>query len=507
MKRTDIKIKQNPTNPSDKSVPAKQPLANVELKKNKKPVESSLDVERKKKLVEEQLAQFQNNQQTDETGKASEAGAEATIPEPLVIAQAQLPEESSDAPSGGVAGGAEEAGTLSGLVGPVSFVPGILGAVGLAGVAVASSGSSGQPPAPLPAPVRGEVIDGYLSGATVFIDENENGLLDANELRTLTNSQGAFTLPGGRTGPLVSIGGTDIATGLPFNGVLKAPAGATVITPLTTLMDLLLNANQTLTIEQAQSQVLAALGIRVDGQTLNLLTFDPVESATAPNSSESAQSLALSIQKAGVLVATLVTNITNAVAQATGEGASLANISSGVFDLLSQQLQAGGLSSSNVANVVEGVTAAILNNPAAVAGNFSNEAAANVFRNLAINAREETQALANQLNELSTLDDISNAQKDVLTNDKFTLQLLHFADAEAGLLASQTASRMAALVDRFDNQFSNTLILAGGDNFLPGPFLAAGTDPSLIAVLNQVTGSTFAPTATVPIAAADIAIH
>lgn len=63
----------------------------------------------------------------------------------------------------------------------------------------------------------------------------------------------------------------------------------------------------------------------------------------------------------------------------------------------------------------------------------------------------------------------------------FTLQLLHFADAEAGLLAGDTAPLLAALVDAFEDDYANTLILAGGDNFLPGPFLAAGTDASVAA--------------------------
>ncbi len=67
----------------------------------------------------------------------------------------------------------------------------------------------------------------------------------------------------------------------------------------------------------------------------------------------------------------------------------------------------------------------------------------------------------------------------------YTLQLLHFADGEAGLLASITAPYLAALVDAFDDDYSNTLILAGGDNYIPGPFLAAGTDPSVIAVAGR----------------------
>lgn len=79
----------------------------------------------------------------------------------------------------------------------------------------------------------------------------------------------------------------------------------------------------------------------------------------------------------------------------------------------------------------------------------------------------------------------------------YTLQLLHLADAEAGLLASQTAPNLAALVDAFDGTFPNTLILAGGDNFIPGPFISAGTDPLVSATHNKGSNP----------AAADIEIH
>src|SRR5690606_10075138 len=63
--------------------------------------------------------------------------------------------------------------------------------------------------------------------------------------------------------------------------------------------------------------------------------------------------------------------------------------------------------------------------------------------------------------------------------EMFTLQLLHLSDAEAGLLASTTAPLLGALVDRFDDEFINTLVLSGGDNFIPGPFMTAGADPAV----------------------------
>jgi 2',3'-cyclic-nucleotide 2'-phosphodiesterase (5'-nucleotidase family) len=89
------------------------------------------------------------------------------------------------------------------------------------------------------------------------------------------------------------------------------------------------------------------------------------------------------------------------------------------------------------------------------------------------------------------------------------LQLLHLSDGEAGLLAGQTAPYLAALVDGFDNSHANTLILAGGDNFIPSPFLNGGTDLSVRDELNAVTGSTISLASSVnhPIAAVDIAIH
>lgn len=91
---------------------------------------------------------------------------------------------------------------------------------------------------------------------------------------------------------------------------------------------------------------------------------------------------------------------------------------------------------------------------------------------------------------------------------RFTLQLLHFSDAEAGALAPSTAHLLAAMVDAFEDDYANSITLASGDLFLPGPFLAAGTDLSIKGVLNQVSGSTIslAPGVNIPIGAVDVQI-
>ncbi|MFN9692527.1 MAG: choice-of-anchor I domain-containing protein, partial [Synechococcaceae cyanobacterium] len=91
----------------------------------------------------------------------------------------------------------------------------------------------------------------------------------------------------------------------------------------------------------------------------------------------------------------------------------------------------------------------------------------------------------------------------------YRLQLLHLSDGEAGLLGSQTAPYLAGLVDAFDNAYANTLILAGGDNFIPSPFLNGGTDLSVRDELNATTGSSISLSSSTnhPIAAVDLAIH
>ncbi len=65
----------------------------------------------------------------------------------------------------------------------------------------------------------------------------------------------------------------------------------------------------------------------------------------------------------------------------------------------------------------------------------------------------------------------------------YTLQILHGSDMEAGLLAAGRADRFAAIIDRLEDAVPNSITLSGGDNMLPGPFGAAGTDPSIQAAL------------------------
>ncbi len=106
------------------------------------------------------------------------------------------------------------------------------------GVFLAGCGGGGGYQAPKT--TSGFAVDGYLKDASVLCDVNENGVYDAGETVVLSNnatgSKGEFLFTAGCASTIVISGGTDSDTKAQFKGLLKAPAGSTYVTPLTTLM-------------------------------------------------------------------------------------------------------------------------------------------------------------------------------------------------------------------------------------------------------------------------------
>ena len=151
----------------------------------------------------------------------------------------------------------------------------------------------------LPDQLSGKLIDGYIKDATVFLDANGNGLLDEGETSTKTDETGDFTLSG--QGNLVAFGGTDISTGLAFEGTLKAPAGSTVITPTTTLIAEIVESGKS--VEEATQAVVEVLDLPAD---VDLKTFDPIEEATKEGADATDVANALSLQKANVQIANMM---------------------------------------------------------------------------------------------------------------------------------------------------------------------------------------------------------
>ena len=179
--------------------------------------------------------------------------------------------------------------------------------------------------APAGGQVSGRVIEGYIAGATVFADSNRDGLLDPGEISATTAFDGSFTLIGADPNdPLVMFGGTDISTGIEFHGKMRAPGGSTVVTPLTTLVAVLVAAGAN--VEAAENAVAAAFGLDL---SIDLQTFDPVPAAAAGDA-DATQVLAAAIQ-----VQNTVTQVSAAVGGSTADvfAAIAAAANGGTVDL------------------------------------------------------------------------------------------------------------------------------------------------------------------------------
>ena len=113
----------------------------------------------------------------------------------------------------------------------------------------------------------GVVVDGYISGAEVFIDEDDDWILDSNENSTTSDNEGKFTIRYAN-GNLVSIGGTDLDSqtlvdNLLITHKLTGHSDFKAVTPVTSIAAFM----------EDSSLVNAALGI---DSSIDVFTFDPV---------------------------------------------------------------------------------------------------------------------------------------------------------------------------------------------------------------------------------------
>ncbi|MBM3409369.1 MAG: hypothetical protein FJY25_18995, partial [Betaproteobacteria bacterium] len=160
---------------------------------------------------------------------------------------------------------------------------------------------------------QGVVADGYIRGAQIYVDANNNGVHEASEIiaGVVTDAAGRFFLPStAPKGTIIAVGGVNIDTGLPNTSPLKAPVGSTTINPLTTLVQAVIEKSGTSTpsqaaIQAAANQVAATLGLPESVATGgSLLNFDPLSVKSTASAND--QAAALAVQKAAANVATVV---------------------------------------------------------------------------------------------------------------------------------------------------------------------------------------------------------
>ena len=161
--------------------------------------------------------------------------------------------------------------------------PGPLSSISLLSLLAACAGGGGgggdaaggaPPPA---AALGGQVVKGYVEGAAVFLDRDGDGLPDPGDEPVFTDAEGRYTLEAaaGTDGTIVAVGGVDTLTNVPLDGtIFKAPAGATVVTPLTTLV-VEIAASEGVSVGEASSRVLDAFGLTLPDGT-DLIDFDPL---------------------------------------------------------------------------------------------------------------------------------------------------------------------------------------------------------------------------------------
>jgi len=171
-----------------------------------------------------------------------------------------------------------------------------------ASLAACGGGGGGSGPLAAANTLTGVAVDGYLQGATVFLDINRNGVADAGEPITTTDLNGRYaldysTVTGSVSGlPVVVTGGVDSDTGFAFAGKLSAPvesvSQAQVVTPMTTLVDAMVSQGLAEDVPAAKQKVASALGLTVDQ-----LATDPVAAiANNPGIYTTAVALQRSIQ-------------------------------------------------------------------------------------------------------------------------------------------------------------------------------------------------------------------
>lgn len=114
-------------------------------------------------------------------------------------------------------------------------------------------------------------VDGYISGANIFVDSNSNYMMNQNESETVSEIDGSFSLKYGN-GLLISLGGQDVDTQTQLDGLLMIrdltgySNSSFMVTPITSVSHFIpaLNINEVLGIDSS----------------IDIFTTDPVSNLT-----------------------------------------------------------------------------------------------------------------------------------------------------------------------------------------------------------------------------------
>lgn len=186
--------------------------------------------------------------------------------------------------------------------------------------------------------VKGAVIDGYVAGASVFVDYNGDDRIsspDEQITATTTDSLGNYSIPSVVPGGVViAKGGVNLGTGNANTFVFKTLAGLGAtgaqtlqLTPLSTLVQDVARAlagNSPVTalqMQDAEGRVKRVLGL--NNTQLSLLTTDPLAVELDANATATQKAQALEILQKGIQVVT--TTVTAQAVQSKADSSTSRN--------------------------------------------------------------------------------------------------------------------------------------------------------------------------------------
>jgi hypothetical protein len=195
--------------------------------------------------------------------------------------------------------------------------------------------------------IRSAVVDGYIAGATVLADGDGDGVLDPGEWQGTSDAKGYFSLPAGTVASkLTASGGTDLLTNKAFTGVLSAPSGSTVVNPITTLVQgIVESGSQTTTIDQALVLVNQAMGIPAG---INPLSYDPLAVIAKADATPAEKAAALSVQSSAIQVSNTISQLSS-VLSSPNAGVSKLDAAAAVTQAITSAIVQASTSPSSAA--------------------------------------------------------------------------------------------------------------------------------------------------------------
>ncbi|MCX6340764.1 MAG: hypothetical protein NTU72_00105, partial [Fimbriimonadales bacterium] len=331
-------------------------------------------------------------------------------------------------------------------------------------------GSSSTAAAPAaPTSFSGSVIDGYVSGATVFIDIDNDKTLDwvdtnadgiwtagEGEAWTTTDASGSYTFTADvnvYAGKIVSLGGTDITTGAAIT-ILSAEAGSQYITPISTAY---------VSAGSSGATLLASMGLSAAD-----LLYDPVSSTSANATTvlKTGSSLLTIINNASAL-ATELGGVSSAAA-ASSAFSSLANLSSSALTnlfgtsstdasasmttFLTGALNSSGINAANYSTAISATASSVSAITTALQGLSASAVKSGELFQLAASGQSTLMA------DIKSLGSAAAAGED-LTAKISSLQS-NFTSANLNVLKAASAARLA-----FNTQDPTNPITTTADTF------------------------------------------